>query len=112
MVIVGQKTVNRLLCVLLVLCLCCFICGCKKQTNFVNTHQMPGHRVLDLLDNTVSSTKKQDSGSALVRTKSGMYIYKDNSVINTSGYKFQLRDRTDIGPSDVRFDAEHFTTRY
>ena len=89
------------------------LCGCNQKENFVNTHKMPGHKVLDLLNSarTQGKSKKEDQGP-ITRTKSGVYIYKDESIVNTTGYRFQIKDKTNLGPKDVRFDAEHFKTRY
>ena len=88
-------------------------CGCDKKENFINTHSMPGHKMLDLLNKTSPQSIEMNSDkSPLTRTKSGLYIYKDKSVINTSGYNFYIKDKTDLGPREVRFDAEHFKTRY
>ena len=96
------------------MCVVLCFCGCGSSQNVINTHKMPGHKMKELLNKTVpsKSTTKKDASSALTRTKSGVYIYKDESVVNTSGYKFHIKDKTDLGPSDVRFDAEHFRTRY
>ena len=98
---------------LLVSCLCFVLTGCKSKQNIINTHSMPGHKFSNLLNNT---TREQESvtnkNSPLTKTKSGVYIYKDGSTVNTTGYKFHIKDKTNIGPTDVRFDAEHFRTKY
>ena len=87
------------------------LCGCSNKQNLINTHNMPGHKVSELIK-MVPATKQTSNDGPLTKTKSGLYIYKDNSTINTSGYRFNFKEKTDIGPTDVRFDAEHFRTRY
>ena len=72
---------------------------------------MPGHKVSELIK-MVPATKQTSNDGPLTKTKSGVYIYKDNSTVNTSGYRFNFKEKTDIGPTDVRFEAEHFRTRY
>lgn len=84
--------------------------GCTSSSHVVNTRSMPGHRFTNVLKNVSGQQTSKDS--PLVRTKSGVYIYKDNSTVNTTGYRFRMNDSIDIGPTDVRFDAEHFRTRY
>lgn len=104
---------NRLYCVLscaLVGLFCVLSCGCSNNPRVINTHSMPGHKVGDILRG--SAAQKVQKDSPLTRTKSGVYIYKDTSVVNTAGYNFQFKEKTQVGPSDVRFDAEHFKTRY
>lgn len=86
-------------------------CGCQNKQNLINTSHMPGEKLQNLI-NTIPSDNQHKKDVGLVRTKSGVYIYKDNATINTTGYKFHIKDKTDLGPSDVRFDAEHFKTRY
>lgn len=88
------------------------LCACSNNAKVINTHAMPGHRVTDMLKNTTAAQGLNKKESPLTVTKSGVYIYKDNSTVNTTGYNFQLRDKTDVGPNDVRFDAEHFRTKY
>lgn len=87
------------------------LCGCGDKQNVINTHKMPGHKVSELIK-MVPATKQTSNDGPLTKTKSGVYIYKDNSTVNTSGYRFNFKEKTDIGPTDVRFDAEHFRTRY
>lgn len=111
--VVFKKTIFRVSCCLLGMCTVLCFCGCSNSHNVINTHKMPGHKIKEMLNKTTpSKATKNDAHSPLTRTKSGVYIYKDESVVNTSGYKFHIKDKTDLGPSDVRFDAEHFRTRY
>ena len=107
-----NKLFSVVMCIL-VLCISLPLTGCQNKQNLINTHRMPGHKMSELLKATIpdNSTNSSSKGP-LTRTKSGVYIYKDNSVTNTSGYKFQIKERTNLGPTDVRFDAEHFRTRY
>lgn len=113
MVVYRKNPLYYLCCCMLLMGLCLPLCACGKKQNLVNTHKMPGHKFADLLNNSnVNKTTDSNSKGPLTRTKSGIYIYKDESTVNTSGYKFQLKDKTNVGPDEVRFDAEHFRTRY
>lgn len=111
MVEANKKLFSCCLCLALFLFCSMFLCGCKDKQNVINTHKMPGHKINELI-NRVPEVEKKIDNSPLTRTKSGVYIYKDNSTVNTSGYRFNFKEKTDIGPTDVRFDAEHFRTRY
>ena len=84
--------------------------GCTNNSHVINTNAMPGHKFTNVMKNTTGQAQK--GASPIVKTKSGVYIYKDNSTVNTTGYRFHINDSMDIGPSDIRFDAEHFRTRY
>lgn len=88
------------------------LCGCSDTTKMINPKQMPGHRFSDVLKGTGASQVPTSSKTGVTRTKSGVYIYKDESVTNTTGYNFKYSDKTDVGPQEVRFDAEKFKTKY
>lgn len=85
--------------------------GCTSNNQVINTYRMPGHKVSDMM-NPYGSGVHGSKKNPVTRTKSGVYIYKDNSVINTTGYNFSVKSHSGIEPSDVSFDAEKMPTRY
>ena len=105
-----KSFVSYFVCVTVII-MCLFLSGCEKKQSLINTHYMPGHKFSDFI-NKSSSQLPSRGDNGITRTKSGLYIYKDNSTINTTGYKFNFKVRSDVGPMDVKFDAEHFRTRY
>lgn len=82
------------------------LCGCGKQ-NVINTNKMPGNKVTDII-----KPLQKPEGKEIIKTKSGVYIYKDNSTTNTSGYNFNIKTKTSIEPSEIKFDAEKTLLRY
>lgn len=113
MMVEAIKNISyRVLSAALLLSLILPLSACSNGSKVINTHAMPGHKVSDLIQRTNSSQTMNKKDSPVSVTKSGVYIYKDNSMVNTTGYRFQVKDKTDVGPNDVRFDAEHFKTRY
>lgn len=88
------------------------LCGCSHTNKVINTYQMPGHKFSDMLQNNTPLKQSASKKTGITRTKSGVYIYKDDSVTNTTGYNFRHKDKSDVGPNDVRFDAENFRTKY
>ncbi len=111
MVEASKKLLSCCMCLIVTALCCTALCGCQSNQNVINTHAMPGSKIHNLMK-TLPSSSKQADNEAITKTRSGVYIYKDNSTVNTSGYKFQFREKTDIGPTEVRFDAEHFRTRF
>ena len=85
--------------------------GCSGSKSVVDTNRMPGHKMKSMLQKTQVNTSANSSKTGVSRTKSGVYIYKDNSTVNTTGYEFKFRDKN-INPVDMKLDIEKSTLRY
>ncbi len=82
------------------------LCGCGNQ-RVINTNKMPGHKVSDII-----KPLQKPKGKEIIKTKSGVYIYKDNTTTNTSGYNFKVQTKTNVEPNEIKFDAEKTILRY
>lgn len=100
----------------LMLCLClslAVLSGCNSKHSLVDTNKIPGHKFSSMMQfQQKDEGYQKDEKTGLVRTKSGIYIYKDNTTINTTGYNFKIKNKEDVGPADFKFDAEKSNLRY
>lgn len=89
--------------ILLCLIVASTLTACGGNNKIINTKKMPGNKVEKMLNDNNKSMKK---------SKNGVYVIKDNTTYNNTGKEFKVRPDVNVGPDNVRFDSEHFKTKY
>ncbi len=94
----------------LILSIICFVvspalCGCQARDENLIKWQPSTARA-----NFFQTTKKQ--GTSVTKAGNGVIIIKDNSVVNKAGVDFGDMRMPEANVGNIRFDAEHFKTRY
>ena len=77
----------------------------KHDVDVINVNNMPGHKVSKLKNNIHSPQKPTKS---VTRLQNGVYIIKDNSVVNQSGINFEDKFVNDIKLKDIQFADDNF----
>lgn len=79
-------------------------CGCKPQSDNLIKWQSTASRA--------STFTKQKQGTSVTKAGNGVIIIKDNSVVNKAGVDIGDMRMPETNVGNIRFDAEHFRTRY
>ncbi len=79
-------------------------CGCHKQDENLIHWQSNASKA-----KTFTQVKQ---GTSAARASNGVIIIKDNSVTNKAGVIFGDFQSPESNIGEIRFDAEHFKTRY
>ncbi len=93
----------------LILSIVCFVvspmlCGCIKQNDNMIHWQSKASKV--------KSYAQNKKGASVTKASNGVIIIKDNSVTNRTGVNFGDWHMPESNIGEVRFEAEHFKTRY
>ena len=77
----------------------------KHDVDVINVNNMPGHKASKLKNNI---HKPQKPTKSVTRLQNGVYIIKDNSVVNQSGINFEDKFVNDIKLKDIQFADDNF----
>ena len=93
----------------LILSIVCFVvspvfCGCKKQDDNMIHWQSKASKV--------KTFARDKQGTSVTKASNGVIIIKDNSTTNKAGVNFGDWHMPESNIGEIRFDAEHFKTRY
>ncbi len=105
---IDMKKVAIILGILGFIGLCLLIPKFKKHdVDVINVNNMPGHKASQLRKNIYKTTQQKPQKS-VTRLQNGVYIIKDNSVINQNGINFEDKFVNDIKLKDIQFADENF----
>lgn len=103
-----MKKVASVLVILLLISLCFMLPKLKKHdVDVINVNNMPGHRVQTLKKETLKALPKK-SGKSVTKLQNGVYIIKDNSVVNQAGVEFNDNFVKDIKLKEIQFADVNF----